>query len=505
MAHTDPTHRLEQLLSAHVRPLIAEFTALCERYTSGACSATELQAQLARPHLAPLIQALEQLSAADQAQLGLTVKRADTDVELTFAGRDQVTTGRDYMAAARDVIQFQVVLAGAASSVPASAAPRMLTSNHLSAVKTLLAISSWSYHTVMSCYCHCRPVSWPSVAFASNPQQALADVLGELWRMGSGTTAPLLAFVEYLALQADLPHEQREELRLWVGQTAQEIGWDDQTLDSLRDTVRTQAKPQSPSNPHLLVAIIPSPLDERQFQIRSWLWTDDYQVMLSSPDQLYPFTDVEHIVTDALTQLLCDVRGYGVLDDDLIIAFILPRSLWHDGIEQWKVYMEHYTMKRAIGRSYPVVLRSLERIQNRRLRPVRWPPRTVAWFHHASPAEDDLDDVIDQLEQICCLALAVAPSKKSSDADLLEYALAAGIGVALWPRDTMHQSGTIQQTCAARIEQHVAECDLPKQLRQLRGVNAAGKDIWRQMAVLWDDPTRQPDLNHTWQAPKEQP
>jgi hypothetical protein len=192
-----------------------------------------------------------------------------------------------------------------------------------------------------------------------------------------------------------------------------------------------------------------------------------------------------------------------------MIALILPRPMLLKYVEQWEVDMG-YPRLRPVGRSFPVVARSLERLINHELQAARWPSThhqidadTVVWLHDLR--QYDFDDLIDKLERAWCLAFTVIPEyDPDDDGDPLTLAVYTGTPVALWPRHARHEAATIRQACEAKIARHLADRDLPQQMRELRNHQDMNvKELWRDMALLWDDPERQPRITRPkLQAPR---
>jgi hypothetical protein len=127
----------------------------------------------------------------------------------------------------------------------------------------------------------------------------------------------------------------------------------------------------------------------------------------------------------------------------------------------------------------------------------------VVWLHDLR--QYDFDDLIDKLERAWCLAITVIPEyDPDDDGDPLTLAVYTGTPVAIWPRHARHEAATIRQACEAKIARHLADRDLPQQMKELRNHHDREvKEVWRDMALLWDDPERQPRITRPkLQAPR---
>lgn len=526
MPQTEQTHILYRVLPAHLHPHIGEFLTLMESMTSRALPEVEVNRRIAAPHLRELVHELVHVPAHEQEQMGLSFERRDHQLVLTAIGRDQVNIGHS----AGPVSQNNQPINNPASNLgmqgtfygpvtqpvqlvvpeppPITACTGVITEQHIATLKHLVAGQTWQQQMVITCYRRCLPRHRPSILFASDPQRAIADAIDDLKRVVGGSTAPLLEFAEHLAGRAEHP----DQIRHWVNETSCAIGWDQQRLAGLRDGVMHSPALPPPTNPHLFLAIIPSHTRPGEFRMQTWLWTDEYQRVVSASDATYPASQVEQAAIGELTRGLREVKQSGELMTaihDLTIALILPRPMLLAYVEQWEVDMG-YPRPRPVGRTFPVVARSLERLINHELQAARWPSAshqidaaTVVWLHDLR--QYDFDDLIDKLERAWCLAFTVIPEyDPDDDGDPLTLAVYTGTPVALWPRHARHEAATIQRTCEAKIARHLADRDLPQQMKQLRNhQDMEVKEIWRDMALLWDDPERQPRITRPkLQAPR---
>ncbi len=179
-----------------------------------------------------------------------------------------------------------------------------------------------------------------------------------------------------------------------------------------------------------------------------------------------------------------------------------------------------------LGMKHRVVVRSFERAYYREL----WPFWKSKWayaqnhLHFSLPYQNSnmpflvchahdcerLDTLYAKLrvDNICCLALTVIPTKDINplhDTSVFDVILDTGIPIALWLRKGTSSAKKTQRMFESFLS-HCALADLPQQVWKQR-LNAAGDEgSENSLTLLWDDPDRlPPDVSFDAQlsAPKK--
>jgi hypothetical protein len=198
---------------------------------------------------------------------------------------------------------------------------------------------------------------------------------------------------------------------------------------------------------------------------------------------------------------------YGMLQGrDWIIEFALPVSLFNEPFETW--YLEKDTG--IFMRSYPVVVRDVQRMNPRSIR------RDLTWKRwrrlrrrgttlphrvdcRVAYTDEQFQDWLDAEAECCVLAYAAAPARGR-----LNAALNAGIPVMLWPRracaDETHGDDcgggrTLRALVAAITDDDPdrVPTTVMNLRKQARAPQADEHHPGRELALLWDDPARLPD------------
>jgi hypothetical protein len=206
----------------------------------------------------------------------------------------------------------------------------------------------------------------------------------------------------------------------------------------------------------------------------------------------------------------------------LTVEFILPRDLlWYAAVDQWPAGRENPGSK--LGEVYPVVVRSLERMNDSEIRP-RWERKWTwaaancrhpdPWAHLWLPEEGQLapEAMFRRLsgDWPACLALGYPPSRPHGlSRDEISVGLQAGLPIMVWCREGQ------QSAISAELRELVSRCgllDLPRLVAERRaevgrrrgsgGDQAGDDDVVRHLTLLFDPADRIPEPGLANRAPQ---
>jgi hypothetical protein len=281
------------------------------------------------------------------------------------------------------------------------------------------------------------------------------------------------------------------------------------------------------------------------FRARVWLFDDGAPQELLQGERLVEKSSFDKLLYD----LIDDVEGRGFKPEAVDLAFLLPRNLLAEEIDQWCPTPEDLCEEPPIGATFRVTVRPLYTRKSRARR--RWERAWERWKASAGehvalpvalgvalgvaggvadgvvsagsvagPAGGDaaraiwLDDelvadplVLNRL-RADDLALGLLPSPPSArpaaagggrTADALDLALQAGLPVLLWARSPLADDPAKTIEILRELLSGTPAGELPAELyrRRCAAVAAAGKDggeaaLRSSLALVWDDPERLP-------------
>lgn len=199
----------------------------------------------------------------------------------------------------------------------------------------------------------------------------------------------------------------------------------------------------------------------------------------------------------------------------LVVEFILPTRLLNAAVAWWrKERANEFLPDRRLSLDYPVVVRSLERLRRKDWhynwwRKWRWLQAQPAYSRlHRSPPGVDLTQLEATLSdpEVTGMVLSEPPTACTpgtalgSDTGIKEVmtALRAGLPVIMWHRTRPTNADAWQS-----IQEMVADgriTSLPTSVQRLRleclqlPAPDRSEHLGRQVALLWDDPERTPEL-----------
>ncbi len=191
-------------------------------------------------------------------------------------------------------------------------------------------------------------------------------------------------------------------------------------------------------------------------------------------------------------------------DDDVMIEFILPFELLGVPVDWWRRETHAY-LPLPLAKDYPVMLRSLERIRARHWHRVwrqRWGELGRGGVHWSRPDDydhlDRLDTALVSDGRLVGLVLSEPPAGVAGTGTReLEIAMRCGLPVVIWSRQESPPGAFAEALQAFVGASGIA--DLPDRARRLRLdallLPAGERDghLGRHLALLWDDPDRQPE------------
>jgi hypothetical protein len=356
---------------------------------------------------------------------------------------------------------------------------------------------------------HAGPASWLTAALDwSDPAtvtRRLESCVGT-----AGSPPPLLVFVDFVAHQVDAV--RAAEQHRWIDRVGTRIKLSTSTLREL--CVPAAARLAEVERFYFIVQLQPDGVDPNSYLMSVWL-----QQHLSVEEPLHrddtPVTLSE--VAERLPELLTQAHDVlGVSAGELTLEFILPRSIIGHPIDQWEI---DRVFPHRLGTSYPVIVRSLDRMRNRKLHGTwrqkwRWladhghreAPDAVYWLLEPGiRAPKSLRASLLLEQSVVALAMAFPP-KESVDlvSDELSAALYGGMPVILWLRNDLLQK-EFEQSVRELLTSHGLS-ELPAQVLQLRQQADELEDsdsvIGRHLTLLWDDANRMPQRPTRLRAPQ---
>ena len=345
------------------------------------------------------------------------------------------------------------------------------------------------------------PPSWLTAALDWSDPAAVARRL-ESCVGKAGAPPPLLVFVDFVAHQLDLV--RAAEQHRWIDRVGSRTNLSTRVLREL--CVSASTRLAEVQRFYFIVQLHPDGPDPDRYLMSVWL-----QQHLSMEEPLYrddvPVTLPE--ITERLPDLLSQAHeALGASADELTLEFILPRSLIGHPIDQWEI---DRVFPHRLGTSYPVVVRSLDRLRNLEIHGTwrqkwRWlmdnghreDPDAVYWLLEAgSRVPSSLRASLLREPSAVVLAMAFPPVDSAALAlDELTAALYGGMPAVLWCRNNKARP---------HFEKEVRELftghgltELPAQVLQLRQkadeLETADEaaSLGHHLTLLWDDADRMP-------------
>jgi hypothetical protein len=338
--------------------------------------------------------------------------------------------------------------------------------------------------------------------------------------VGIGGMPAILKFSERCALLSE-PHTS--SLRAWGDAFIQDMEISSQLLTHFRKEIEAEAEfPRAVASAlplHLIIVLKTSQEDPQALRVKAWLcYGQDEPDPLSSPVEEQTYTI--DAMSDLLDEMLAEVQTRSMISvqakAELNIEFFLPHSLISLPVDHWKI--AEGTV--VLGARYRVVVRSLDRIESRRIYDhsvsfwkMKWKQVStlscnmgqehIRWIKDTAAYDGEkVYYTFSGLDQkAICLCLALAPLS-SVDRDnkqgVFRMALRAGIPILFWPKSLPRNPDQTEHFCE-ELDQLLGRykpTELPDALFKQRWEAALHKEgehhLGRCLTLLWDDPNRIP-------------
>jgi len=339
---------------------------------------------------------------------------------------------------------------------------------------------------------------------AKTLEEILFDLANLSSQVGGAFPAPLLEFVERLALQVEKGEPAvASRLRSWVDQKAPQLVVQPSEIELLRSRLRGGFEAQG-AHAYVLVEVAQDRWEAEMFSLRAWSCVEACRPIDLPPGvpdpQPRPLQEIQAI----LTQLLESPYPHVPEGAELTIEVFLPRRLLCWDIDQW-VIQAGKVLKTPVGIQHRIVVRWLERPLERAAAAAwsrKWNsfrstnlPLADSIFWLRSRQQLNLETLYLELSDRSdrfCLGLAFSPPEAPEAEDILNMALDAGMPIAFWLRQCRDDPQRVEQDILKALEGvHVTE--LPEAVRQTRrqAFKAKEKDhVGNHLTLLWDDACR---------------
>ncbi|WP_158566853.1 MFS transporter [Actinomadura craniellae] len=253
--------------------------------------------------------------------------------------------------------------------------------------------------------------------------------------VGPDGVPPLLTFVRDLAGHSREPIAAA--LRNWSSRIRTRLGLE----QSWPLAIAPQVADAPESSAYLVIEFRPDLADDDMFLTTAWLqFGREPATPLHRDDVPVPREDLPALVRTFLFEHPQVVTRHTM---ELVIEFVLPRSLLNEDFDQMKLTVGG--VPRRLGVEYPVVLRSLDRLRQpalhhrwrRKWNWLRDNPQSARVYRVDEPSEADHERLYTRLSEpyFVCLALAFPPyGKDPAPADEHWVGVQAGVPIIAWCR-----------------------------------------------------------------------
>ena len=339
------------------------------------------------------------------------------------------------------------------------------------------------------------PPAW-SVASAWEAFSHLAE-----YNAGADGFPPALMFVELVARQVG--GDMNTNL----------TGWNDDQARRLRLEPELRARRVAgasripvDSRLHLMIVVEPDGIDPDRYLLSYWRQDDPAEWPPARGEtRMVAFDELERSVDDLVVSA---ERAWSGHAGAVALEFVLPRALLNLPVHLW--HKEHDSGDpRPLCLDYPIVVRSLERMQSSEWHRVwrqRWDilmnDPSAARVHIGQPADIQerhrIDAVLSDQRLVLMVLTAAPPCQPRPGADELAAALRSGLPALVWHSET---SADALRVIVTRLIEGDGLGDLPGRTQASRQAAFQVSDapfdvnIARNLVVLWDDPNRLVVLN----------
>ena len=307
----------------------------------------------------------------------------------------------------------------------------------------------------------------------------------------------------FIAATGDEHDAHRAALRAWIESAINVLAHDDSDRDRLRNTLALPDK--APSQPPYVLVRVLSVAGEKPWSVQAWLFKGAISpTPLFDDEGSYASAESERLVAD----LLDAMARHDVSADDALVAFLLPRSLLREEIHRWRP-TGPFGAEPALGATYAVTIRSLERSREDRFRKA-----AAAQWRSLQSAQGALQfvDLANNAAPSGPAAVRITPAVRGGTglvqrlrrwgishavvanesgagpyASLIDNVLQAGVPVILLVRN----ADTLSDDDSRELEQLITEnplLELPRRLRERRSQEEerAEDGLGCRVALLWE-------------------
>jgi len=377
-------------------------------------------------------------------------------------------------------------------------------------LNSIVSRIDWPEDILKNAYRQTAPPDWifPKGDDAIELCLCMLNNLASALRQNDGTV-PILLFVDHLIKYLDTLrwHDKikgrilQGKLRAWIQTTAKEQNFTGDFIQPRDDTFQLA----SDISPYLLVILKPDNNNDHLFSLQAWLLDNHYRNIkyLYADDSQKPLEDLPALFDNLLVQCCQLLEGIPDAINKLTIEFCLPLKLMGYDVDYWNISVGIKTRVR-VGIKHRVVVRSLERVYDKRLRSswkIKWEKMRQSFNNGAFPffLIYSMEDYVSQeqfyaklnMPTVACLALDLTLQDK---VDVLDTVIDAGIPIALWPGQHAH----ISKETLKSFESLLSCCklsELPKVVWEQRMMAVGGRNeshLGHSLTLMWDDPDRLP-------------
>ena len=313
---------------------------------------------------------------------------------------------------------------------------------------------------------------------------------------------PLVIFAEYIA-HGTTP-EKTMAIRAWVDRHLARTGIEAQGVLPFRIGYSKPTTAESDIR-YLVIRLRQDELEINLYRLEVWLQRgrQPWEILVGDDDKLYELTHVRGRMDD----LLNIARRRMPHDAVPVLEFILPRHLLSLAVDSWQI---GGILPRRLGESYPVVVRSLERMEDVNIHPqwrLKWnwvtanghtaDPSGIAWLweRDAMSAEDLRNHLTEEQERPACLALGYVPVAGGLGRDEISIGLSSGLPIMVWCRQDCDR-GMLESELTELLSGR-GLLELPQLVKSRRSSNVnigasqqAEEIIGHQLSLLYDDAAR---------------
>lgn len=321
---------------------------------------------------------------------------------------------------------------------------------------------------------------------------------------------PLAIFAEYIA--HNTTPEKATVIRDWVDRHLTRTGIVARYILPFR---MKYSKPRTSGSDirYVVIRLRQDELELNLYQLEVWLQRSrqPWEILVGDDDKLYELTHVRNRMDD----LLNIARRRMPHDAVPTVEFILPRHLLSLAVDGWQV---GGILPRRLGESYPVVVRSLERMEDVNIHPqwrLKWnwvttnghtaDPSGIAWLweRDAMSAEELRSHLTEERERPACLALGYPPVAGGLGRDEVSIGLSAGLPIMVWCRQEYERA--VLEAELTELLSSRGLLELPELVKSRRSVGVTSSSahvgtsqqteepIGHQLGLLYDDAARIPE------------